>query len=192
MKLRRTPCGSFVSAYDDPWVIAGQGTLAAEITEDLGRLPGAVIAPLSGGGLVGGIAAAFVSQGAAVRCVGATAENAGVMLASLQAGRPIDLPEKETLANALAGGIGLDNQYSFALIRDAIEEHVTVTEDQIGDAMRYAVRQLHLVLEGGGAVALASVLSGAWDPRSLEPDSPLVVVLSGGNVAPKVLAALLT
>jgi threonine dehydratase len=58
--------------------------------------------------------------------------------------------------------------------------------------MRYAVRQLHLVLEGGGAVALASVLSGAWDPRSLEPDSPLVVVLSGGNVAPKVLAALLT
>jgi len=182
----------FVSAYDDPWVIAGQGTLAAEITEDLGRLPGAVIAPLSGGGLVGGIAAAFVSQGAAVRCVGATAENAGVMLASLQAGRPIDLPEKETLANALAGGIGLDNQYSFALIRDAIEEHVTVTEDQIGDAMRYAVRQLHLVLEGGGAVALASVLSGAWDPRSLEPDSPLVVVLSGGNVAPKVLAALLT
>ncbi len=182
----------YVSAYDDPWVIAGQGTIALEILDQLGRAPAAVLAPLSGGGLLGGLAAAFRERlGAdAPPCVAVSASNAAVMKASIEAGRPVTLPEEETLANALAGGIGLDNRYSFPLIRDLIEQHVTVTESEIADAMRHCVSHLRLVVEGGGAVALAALLAGAW--RTDEAlTGPVVVVLSGGNVAPETLVRVL-
>jgi threonine dehydratase len=120
-----------------------------------------------------------------------SAEAAAVMLASIRAGAPVELPEEETLASALAGGIGLDNRHSFQLIRDRIAEHVTVSEAQIGEAMRYCVSSLRLVVEGGGAVAIAALLSDAWGPPPDE-DGPVVVVLSGGNVAASALASVLS
>ncbi len=108
------------------------------------------------------------------------------MLASLEAGRPIDVPEEPTLAGALSGGIGLDNAYTFVLVRDGIDRHVTVTEEDILDAMAYALGRLHLVVEGGGAVALAAVLSTGW---TATPDlGPLVIVVSGGNLGPAGIA----
>ncbi len=209
---------TYVSAYDDPWVIAGQGTLAAEVLERLDEPPGAFVVPLSGGGLVGGIAAALggarndvgrdrwwhgpqeeeregAGEGTGGQrrtpvCLAASAEAAAVMLASVKAGHPVELPEEETLANALAGGIGLDNRYSFALVRDLVSGHATVSEDEIADAMRYAVARIRLVVEGGGAVGLASVLAGRWSDVELPP-GPLVVILSGGNVAADALARVL-
>lgn len=205
----------YVSAYDDPWVIAGQGTIALEILDELGEAPAAVLAPLSGGGLVGGIAAALAHRLGedAPPVVAVSAERAAVMLASLRAGRPVEVPEEETLASALAGGLGPANRYSFPLVRELVREHVTVTEEQIAGAMRYAVRSLRLVVEGGGAVALAALLSGAWagaGARSattaaaaavaagavggagpIRAAGPVVVVLSGGNVAPGTLASVL-
>lgn len=184
---------TYVSAYDDPWVIAGQGTIGLEILDQVGGTPGVLLAPLSGGGLIGGIAAAFRERlgQAAPECVAVSAANAAVMRASIEAGRPIDLPEEETLANALAGGIGLDNRHSFALIQELIATHVTVHESDIADAMRYCMNRLRLVVEGGGAVALSALLSGAWQP---EPglEGPVVVVLSGGNVAAETLVEVLT
>lgn len=206
---------AYVSAYDDPYVIAGQGTLAEEIIDQLdGAAPAAFVVPMSGGGLVGGIAAALrdrrrdrgedgpaSAQGdgsvdetregvRAPVCLAASAENAAVMLASLNAGHPVELPEEETLANALAGGIGLDNRYSFALVRNLVDAHATVTEEEIAEAMRYAMGRARLVVEGGGAVGLASLLIGAWDEIDL-PDGPLVVVLSGGNVSTDTLTEVL-
>lgn len=193
---------TYVSAYDDPWVIAGQGTVAREAVEQWreatrstggGGAPAAFIVSLSGGGLVGGMAAALarmVPDLDGPRCLAASADNAAVMLASLRAGRPVELPEEETLANALAGGIGLDNEYSFDLVRERVHHHATVTEKEIAYAMRYAVQRLRLVVEGGGAVALASLLSGAWSDEAM-PDGPIVVVLSGANVAPETLARVL-
>jgi len=182
----------YVSAYDDPWVIAGQGTLAREVTEQLGAAPAALLAPLSGGGLLGGIAANFRASGAQTRVVAVSAERAAVMLASVEAGQPVELPEEETLASALAGGIGLDNRWSFPLIRDRITEHVSVTEDDISSAMHWAATRARLVLEGGGAVGLAAVTSGRW-PQEAAPaeDGPIVIVLSGGNVSMDVLSGIL-
>jgi threonine dehydratase len=173
-------------------VIAGQGTIALEILDQLGGPPGALLAPLSGGGLVGGLARALEDQlGAdAPPCVAVAAANAAVMRASLAAGAPVELPEQDTLANALAGGIGLDNRFSFALIRDLVDEHVTVDEDEIAAAMRYCTRHLRLVVEGGGAVGLAALLSGRWRPDAAI-SAPVVVVLSGGNVAAATLARVL-
>jgi len=113
------------------------------------------------------------------------------MLASVKAGHPVELAEEKTLASALAGGIGLNNQHSFKLIKDLVHEHVTVTEEQISDAMRYCATALRLVVEGGGAVAIAAVQSGTWEPTEVR-DGPLVILLSGGNVAAETLASVLT
>ena len=183
---------TYISAYDDPWVIAGQGTIALEILGQLGESPAAILTPLSGGGLLGGIASVFAEsiEDQTCRTVAVSAENAAVMLASVRAGHPIELAEEETLANALVGGIGLNNQYSFKLIQDLVHEHVTVTEKQISDAMRYCAMELSLVVEGGGAVAIAAVQSGTWKPTGVR-DGPLVILLSGGNVAKETLASVL-
>jgi len=183
---------TYVSAYDDPWVIAGQGTLADEVLAQLPEAPAAFVVPLSGGGLIGGIAASLKARfgDAGPLCLAASAERAAVMLASVRAGRPVELAEEETLANALAGGIGLDNAHSFELVRDLVSEHATVTEGEIAEAMRYAVESLRLVVEGGGAVALASLLGDAWSDVELPP-GPIVVLLSGGNVARAALVEVL-
>ena len=176
----------YVSAYDDPWIITGQGTIGLEIKEQLGRAPGSLLAPLSGGGLIGGIAAALAGS---TKIVAVSAERAPVMAESVRAGRPIELPEEETIASALAGGIGLANRHSFPLVRDLVDHHARVSEDEIQDAMRYAATRLGLVVEGGGAVALAALLHGRVGADALA--EPVVVVLSGGNVSPELLARVL-
>ena len=109
------------------------------------------------------------------------------MRASLEAGGPVELPEEPTLASALAGGIGLENALTFELVRQEIGHHEEVTEEEIARAMAYAYDQLGLVLEGGGATALAALLA-----RELPPgEGPLVVVLSGGNLDLAVLTEVL-
>lgn len=179
----------YVSAYDDPWVIAGQGTIGLEIADQAPGAVAAVVAPLSGGGLAGGVALGLRARSgaAAPPVVAASAERAAVMLASVRAGRPVNLPEEETVASALAGGIGPDNRWSFALIRDAIRDHVTVDEDEIEGAISFAYNELGLVVEGGGAVGLAAVL--AADGRvPTDRDGAFVVVVSGGNIGLDALA----
>jgi len=176
---------TYLSAYDDPWVIAGQGTIGLELAEQLPDIA-EVLVPLSGGGLVAGIALALRERGSRTRVVAVSAENAAVMRASVAAGHPIELPEQETLANALAGGIGPANRYSFPLVQELVDDHVAASETDIARAMRYAVRRLGVVLEGGGAVGLAACLAGRHRPRGRT-----VIVLSGGNVDPAVLLDLL-
>lgn len=191
-ELARTTGRTFVSAFDDPWVIAGQGTLALEILDALPEPPVAVLAALSGGGLIAGIAGALRQRmgDASPTPVAVTAQRAGVMLASLEAGHPVELPEETTVANALAGGIGLDNRYSFRWVRDLVAHHAVVPEEAVRSAMAYAFRDLRLVVEGGGATALAAVLSGAWAPPEQRPGA-VVVVISGGNVSFDVLGEVL-
>ena len=193
LSLARKSGRTYVSAYDDPWVVAGQGTLALECLQALGRPPRAVLAPLSGGGLVSGIAAALRWRLGvdAPPAVAVTAERAAVMLASLEAGHPVELPEEETVAGALSGGIGLDNRCSFALVRDLVSQHVVVSEDAIRRSMATAFRDFRVVAEGGGATALAAILEGQWAPLSGDPDAPVVVVVSGGNVSPATLLSVL-
>ncbi len=99
------------------------------------------------------------------------------MYHSVRAGRPVVVPEEPTVASALAGGIGPENRYTFPLVRDTVDVHVLVPEDQILDAVRWTVREHNLVVEGGAAVGVAAVLQ-----RHVRRAGVTAVVVSGGNI----------
>jgi len=172
----------FVQPFDDPWVAAGQGTLGLELLEQVPELD-TVLIPLSGGGLAGGVAYALKELRPDIRIVAVSAANARVMYESLRAGKPVSMEEEETLAEALSGGIGLTNRYSLTLIRELVDGHILVGEDEIRNAMLHASGSLNLLLEGGGAVALAAVLGHQRDLGGERGAEAIGVVLSGGNVS---------
>jgi threonine dehydratase len=173
---------TFIQPFDDPWVAAGQGTLGLELLDQIPELS-TVLIPLSGGGLAGGVAYALKEHNPSIRVIGASAANARVMYESLRVGRPVTMEEEETLAEALSGGIGLANRYTLPLIRELVDEHLLVREDEIRQAMLYAYESLNLLVEGGGAVALAAILCRGWDLVGELGSGTLGVVLSGGNVS---------
>jgi threonine dehydratase len=177
---------TWVSPFDDPWVIAGQGTIGIEILEDLPTVD-VVVAPLSGGGLLGGIALAVKSASPQIHTVGVAMARGPVMVASLAAGKPVQLPEERTLADSLMGGIGLENRYTFDLIGRVVDETALVSEEEIGHAMVYALKSEKLVVEGGGVVGLAALLCKKVDVKG----KSVAVVISGGNVDMGVLSRLL-
>jgi len=167
----------YVHPFDDPYVVAGQGTIGLELLEQLPSVD-CVVVPLSGGGLISGIAYAVKTVQPEIRVIGVSAENARVMYESLLVGHPESFPEDETIASALSGGIGLDNAHTFALVRDYVDEHVLVTEDEIKTAMLFAAKEHKLVVEGGGAVGIAAVLA----EKVGRGNNSMAVVVSGGNI----------
>ena len=167
----------FVHPFDDPYVVAGQGTIGLELLEQLPSMD-CVVVPLSGGGLIGGIAYAVKQVNPNICVIGVSAENARVMYESLLVGHPASFPEDETVASALSGGIGLDNEHSYALVRDYVDEHVLVSEEEIKKAMMFVAKEHKLVVEGGGAVGIAAVLAEKVGRGS----KSVAVVVSGGNI----------
>jgi len=174
---------AYVHPFDDPLVIAGQGTIGLELLEQNPMLD-TVVVPLSGGGLIAGITLALKRREPTIRIVAVSAANARVMHESLLAGQPISYPEEETIANALSGGIGLNNRYTFKLVDQLVDEYLLVTEDEIRQAMAFAATEHKLVVEGGGAVGVAALLSGVFSG----PGENVAVVVSGGNIEATALA----
>jgi threonine dehydratase len=176
---------TMVHSILDPVVIAGQGSCGLEILEQLPETA-LVVVPVSGGGLIAGVATALHALRPGIRVVGVSMVGAAVMHASLAAGRPVRLDEVPSLADSLQGGIGLDNDTSFPIVRQLVEEIVLVEEDEIEAAMLHALRDHRLVLEGAGAVGIAGLLSG----RISVPSGPVVVVCTGANAEWQTLADL--
>jgi threonine dehydratase len=177
---------TWVDPFDDPYVIAGQGTVALEILDEKPNVD-AVIVPLSGGGLFSGIAVAMKSIAPDIRMIGVSMDRSPVMYHSLIAGRPIEMTEQPTIADALAGGIYLDNRYTYRLVKQYADETYLVTEEEIADGMGFALNQHRLVVEGGGAVGIAAALH-----RELSiTGQNVVIVISGSNVDPLLLAKII-
>lgn len=145
--------------FDHPDVIAGQGTLALEVLEDCPEIE-TILIPLSGGGLLAGVALALKSANPSIRVVGISMERGAAMIASQRAGKPILVEELPTLADALGGGIGLDNRYTFDMVRDLADELITVTENEIAKAVRHSYWSEKQVIEGSGSVGVAALLAG--------------------------------
>jgi threonine dehydratase len=165
-----------IHPYDDPVVIAGQGTIGLELLEEFPDLDTVVI-PLSGGGLLGGIAFALKSADPKIHVVGVMMERGPAMVESLRAGRIVDIVEEPTLADALAGNLP-PNQYTFELVQKTVDEAVLVSEEEIAAAMAFALERHHLVVEGSGAVGIAALMSG----KIQHLGKHVAVVISGANV----------
>jgi threonine dehydratase len=124
-----------------------------------------------------GIGLAVEPDESGVRLFGASQDRGPAMHDSLRAGRLVDVVEEDTLADALAGGLGEENHYTFELCRQLVEDVVLVSEDEMAEAIRLLHRDHDLKVEGGGAVGVAAVMAGR-----LPLDGPTVVVVSGGNI----------
>lgn len=171
-----------VPSFDDVDVIEGQGTVGIEIMEQLGRAPAAVLVPCGGGGLSAGIALALPES----RIYAVEPEGWDDMGRSLRAGQilPVKEPAPPTRCDALQ--TKRVSPLTFGALRDSGAEGVSVNESQIEAAMRFAFSNLRLVVEPGGAVALA-----AWLAGKVEVGGEVVIVLSGGNVDPAAYADIL-
>ncbi len=176
-----------VNPFDDPKIIAGQGTIALEIFDDLLDV-GTIMMPISGGGLAAGIAIAAKALRPAVRIVAVASDRSRAMLDSLLAGRPVEAQEHASLADALGGGIGLDNRYSFGLVRDLVDEIRLVDDDEVADALRFVFSDARLFVEGAAAVSVAALLRAG---KGNFP-GPIVAVMTGDNIEPRTLVEILS
>jgi threonine dehydratase len=155
-------------------VLAGQGTVGLEILEAL-PTTATMIVPVGGGGLVGGIAALVRAVAPGVRIVGAQSAKTNAMAASLAAGRRVDVPVPPTLADGLAGQI---DDEAFEIGRAALDDILTVTEQEIAAAIAWLSHEHDMRVEGSGAVGVAALLHDRIPTLAF----PAVVVVSGGNI----------
>ena len=175
---------TFVHPFDDPRVIAGQGTVGLEILEQLENVDD-VIVPIGGGGLIAGVATAIKESRPSVRVYGVEPTGAAVMRQSLDAGRPVRLESMKTIADGLAAPMAGDVTYP--IVQHYVDDVVLVTDEEIMAAMREILFSAKLLAEGGGAAATAAILSGKLKLEGRR----VVAVMSGGNVDPSRVAEML-
>ena len=166
-----------ISPFDDPYVIAGQATIGLELAVQRPDLA-AVLVPLSGGGLAGGIALALKRSNPEIRVVGISMDRGAAMYESLRAGHPVEVEEVASLADSLGGGIGLDNRLSFALCRDYLDDIVLVSEDEIYRALQTIYYEDRLVCEGACAVGVAALQAGKLGRLG----GPTAAIITGRNM----------
>ncbi len=166
----------FIHPFDHPDVIAGQGTIALEILEQVPDVR-TIVAGIGGGGLISGIAVAAKALRPDVRVVGVQAAGAAAFPPSLAAGRPVRLPGYATIADGIA--VGRPGDLTFAHVDKLVDAVVTVSDEDISRALLMLLERGKLVIEPAGAVAVAALLAGV---TAAEP--PAVAVLSGGNIDP--------
>src|SRR6056297_3508878 len=164
-----------ISPFDDPLVIAGQGTIGLEIMAARPDLE-VLLVPLSGGGLAAGVAMAAKAIKPTCRVVGISMDRGAAMYESLRAGHPVEVEEVASLADSLGGGIGMQNRLSFPMCRDLLDEVVLVTEQDIYHAMQVLYYEDRIVAEGACVVGLAAVLSG-----KVSVGGPTATIVTGRN-----------
>ena len=165
---------TFIHPCTGTALLAGQGTVAAEILEDLPEL-GTLLVPVGGGGLLGGCAALLRHVAPDIRIIGAQSENTAAMSRSLAASSIVHIPSLPTLADGLAGDI---DEVAFDIGLHSLDDIHTVSEDAIGRAIAWLAREENVVAEGAGAVGVAAIREGAVGDLV----GPVAVVVSGGNI----------
>lgn len=185
-ELQKEKGYTVIEPFDDPYVIAGQGTIGLELLEDLPNL-GDVLVPLSGGGLLSGIGLALKTNNPEIRITGISMEKSAVMYESIKAGKLVEMEESKTLADSLLGGVGLDNHYTFGMVKKFSDQLLLIAEDEIGYAMAYMMDKQGMIVEGAAATGIAAVI-GNQIPHQ---DRALVVIVSGRNVDISILPDLI-
>jgi threonine dehydratase len=174
---------AFVHPFDDPVVVAGQGTLGLELLRQVPDMR-RVVVPVGGGGLVSGVAIAVKAERPDVEVLGVQVESCAPVPASLAAGEPVAVPSALTIADGIA--VKRPGRLTLDLIERWVDGLVVVSEDEVAEAMVFLLERAKLVVEGAGAVGVAALLSGRIGP--VVAGGTTAVVLSGGNVDPGLLA----
>lgn len=173
----------FIPPYDHDDVIAGQGTLGLEILDELPTVD-TILVPIGGGGLISGVASALKQKaatlGRTVRVIGIQSENAAAYPPSLAAGEPVTVTVEPSICDGiLVARPGVNN---FAVIKDAVDDVVTVTDDDVARALVALLERAKMVVEPAGAVGVAAILAG-----KIQNAGTTVAILSGGNIDPLLL-----
>jgi threonine dehydratase len=177
--------GVWVSPYNDPAIVAGQGTIGPELVEQVDGLD-SVLIPVGGGGLAGGIAGFLKTVAPAIEVVGCEPEASAVMAESVAAGEIVEMESLPTLSDATAGGIE-EGSITFDLCRRFVDRWVRVSEDEIAAAIRFMVEHEGMVVEGGAALGVAVMLRR---PESLVGKT-VALVITGSKIDDTVLAGIL-
>jgi threonine dehydratase len=166
-----------VVPFDDPLIIAGQGTIALEILE---KLPATqvLLIQLSGGGLLAGMAMVAKSINPRIHVVGLSLEQSPAMVESLKTGRPVQVEEKHSIADSLLGGIGFDNQFTLPMVQKFADDHLLISEAEIKDGMFHLFETHRTIAEGAAAVGVGAMLNDRIDLRGKR----VVALVSGGSV----------
>ena len=176
---------TFISPYNDPMVVSGQGTIGIEMLKQLVEID-TVIVSVGGGGLISGIAGYLKAIKPGINVIGCSPENSQVMIQSVRAGKILDLPSLPTLSDGTAGGLE-PGAITFEFCRSLVDDYITVTEDEIIHAMKLFMSSHHMLIEGAAGVALASVLKYKKQLRGRN----IVVIICGGNISLETLKTLL-
>ena len=185
-KLERDEHLIMVKPFDDPFVIAGQGTIGLEILDQVPDVDTLVV-PVSGGGLAAGVAKVLKTADPSVRVIGVSMDCAPAMYHSIQAGKPVEVEEKDSLADALLGGIGLDNQYSYPMVEKYVDTIELVSEQEIEQGIVHCFLNHGMLIEGAAAVTLAFLLKNQTDRMG----DHVLGILSGGNMDAALFSSIL-
>lgn len=184
-EIEREEGRTYLHAFDDPDVMAGQGTIGLEILEDCPEVD-TVVVPIGGGGLISGIATAIKEQRPDVRVIGVQAEGASSAASSLEKGELVTLGSVDTVADGIATrSIG---EQTFPIIQERVDEVVTVSDPQIATALVQLLERSKTLVEGAGAVPLAAVLFEQFD---YDEDEVIVPALCGGNIDMNMLSTVI-
>ena len=176
---------TYVSPYNDPDVIAGQGTIGVEIESQCEDLD-TIIISVGGGGLVGGIAIYLKSIWPQINVIGGSPENSAVMMHSVSEGRILNMQSKPTLSDGTAGGVEEDS-ITFPICKNMIDKFVLVNENEIKDAMIDYIKNEHELIEGAAGTAVATLLKMKDDLKG----SKVGVIICGGNISLETLRKIL-
>ena len=173
-QLQKETGATFIHPFDDPMVIAGQGTIGLEIMDDLPDV-NTIVVPIGGGGLASGVAAAVKMLHPNVRIVGVQASGAAGMKASLDAGHVVALDSAKTIADGIA--VKQPGSLTFDICRQYVDEVVTVDDDEIAQAILFLMERGKMVAEGAGAAPVAAIMN-----RKFDVSGKVAAVISGGNI----------
>ena len=180
-RVMRENAMTFIHAFDDPAIVAGQGTIGLEMLEQVEDLD-TVVVPVGGGGLISGIGLAIKETAPGIRVIGVQAEAATAVVDSYKANRRITVKGQATVADGIA--VGTPGRITLPLVSRYVDDMVVVEEDEITQAMMLLLERGKMLVEGAGAVGLAAVLGGRIQVASKR----VAVVLSGGNVDTHLIA----
>lgn len=176
---------TFISPYNDPVVVGGQGTVGVELMRQLEDLD-AVFISIGGGGLISGISTYLKTIRPGIEIIGCSPENSRVMMESVKAGKILELPSLPTISDGTAGGLD-PGTITFDLCRELVDDYIAVSEEEIKDSMRLFMTSHHMMIEGAAGVALAPLFKYGTRYRGKK----LAVIICGANISNEALKTVL-